>query len=67
VPMLLELYEKLKLKLKEEARSLLEFIEAGVEGRAATKDDLQRVEAVLQAEIQYGFDMQQKSGLRRSR
>jgi len=53
VPTLLELYEKLKPKLgEEEARSLLEFIEAGVERRAATKEDLQRVEVALRGEIQ---------------
>ena len=53
MPTLLELYEKLKPKLgEEEARSLLEFIEAGVERRAATKEDLQRVEVALRGEIQ---------------
>jgi hypothetical protein len=53
VPTLLELYEKLKPKLgEEEARSLLEFIEASVERRAATKEDLQGVEAALRGEIQ---------------
>jgi len=41
MPTVLELYEKLKPKLgEEEARSLLEFIERGVEQRAAGKGDL---------------------------
>ena len=48
----LELYEKLKPKLgEEEARALLEFVEASVERKAATKEDLQRTELVLREEI----------------
>ena len=50
---LLELYERLKPKLgQEEARSLLEYIESTVERRAATKEDLGRVEMSLREEIQ---------------
>ncbi len=49
----LELYEKLKPKLGErEARELLEFIEQSVERRAATKEDLQRVEVSLREDLQ---------------
>jgi hypothetical protein len=52
MPTVLELYEKLKPKLgEEEARALLEFVEASVERRAATKEDLQRTELALREEI----------------
>jgi hypothetical protein len=48
----LELYEKLKPKLgEEEAKALLEFVEASVERRAATKEDLQRTELTLREEL----------------
>jgi hypothetical protein len=43
MPTVLELYEKLKPKLGEdETQALLEFVEASIERRAATKRDLQR-------------------------
>ena len=52
MPTVLELYEKLKPKLgEEEARALLEFVEASVERRAATKEDLLRTEGALREEI----------------
>jgi hypothetical protein len=52
MPTVLELYEKLKPKLgEEEARALLEFVEASVERRAATKEDLQRTELALREEL----------------
>jgi len=52
MPTLLELYEKLKPKLgEEEARALLEFVEASVERRAATKEDLRRTEAALKEDL----------------
>jgi uncharacterized small protein (DUF1192 family) len=52
MPTVLELYEKLKPRLgEEEARSLLEFIEAGVERRAATKEDLLGTDTTLREEI----------------
>ena len=52
MPRVLELYEKLKPKLgDEEARALLEFVEASVERRAATKEDLQRTELTLREEL----------------
>ena len=52
MPRVLELYEKLKPKLgEEEARALLEFVEASVERRAATKEDLQRTELTLREEL----------------
>ena len=52
MPTLLELYEKLKPKLgEEEARALLEFVEASVERRAATKEDLRRAEAALKEDL----------------
>ncbi len=45
---LLELYEKLKPKLgEEEAKALLEFVEARVEREAATKEDHHRTEMPL--------------------
>jgi hypothetical protein len=47
----LELYEKLKPKLGEEARSLWEFIESTLELRAVTKADLQQAIASLREEI----------------
>jgi hypothetical protein len=40
VPTVLDLYEKLKPRLGEETRALLAFVEAGVERKAATKEDL---------------------------
>ena len=50
----LELYEKLKPKLGEgEARALLEFVDASVERKAASKEDLQRTESTLRQEIQH--------------
>ena len=53
-PTVLELYEKLKPKLGEEAtRILLEFVEASVERKAATKEDLQRTEMALREEIHH--------------
>ena len=53
MPRVLELYEKLKPKLgEEEARALLEFVEASVERRAATKEDLQRTELALKEDLQ---------------
>lgn len=53
MPTVLELYEKLKPKLgEEEARALLEFVEASVERKAVTKADLQRTELTLREEIQ---------------
>jgi vacuolar-type H+-ATPase subunit I/STV1 len=52
MPTVLELYEKLKPKLGEaETRALLEFVETSVQEKAATKDDLDRTEASLRAEI----------------
>jgi len=52
MPTVLELYEKLKPKLgEEETRILLEFVEASVERKAATKEDLQRTELVLREEL----------------
>jgi hypothetical protein len=52
MPTLLELYEKLKPTLGEEAaRALLEYIEASVERKAATKEDLQRTELTLRDEL----------------
>lgn len=52
MPTVLELYEKLKPKLgEEEARALLEFVEASVERRAATKEDLLRTEGALKEEM----------------
>ncbi len=54
MPTVLELYEKLKPKLgEEEARTLLEFVEASVERKAATKEDLQRTELALREEIRH--------------
>src|ERR671924_642402 len=51
---LLELYEKLRPKLgEEEARALLEFVEASVERRAVTKEDLQRTELALREELHH--------------
>jgi phosphoglycerate-specific signal transduction histidine kinase len=48
----LELYEKLKPKLgEEEARALLEFVEASVERRAATKEDLLRTEGAFKEDL----------------
>ena len=53
MPRVLELYEKLKPKLgEEEARALLEFVEASVERKAATKEDLQRTELALKGDLQ---------------
>ena len=52
LPAVLELYEKLKPKLgEEEARALLEFVEASVERKAVTKEDLQRTELTLREEL----------------
>jgi hypothetical protein len=52
IPTVLALYEKLKPKIgEEEARALLEFVEASVERKAATKEDLQRMELALREEI----------------
>ncbi len=52
LPAVLELYEKLKPKLgEEEARALLEFVEASVERKAATKEDLQQTELTLRDEL----------------
>ncbi len=52
MPTVLELYEKLKPKLgEEEARALLEFVEASVERRAATKEDLLRTEGALKEDL----------------
>ena len=52
MPTVLEVYEKLKPKLgDEEAKVLLEFVEASVERGAATKEDLQRTEIALREEI----------------
>jgi len=52
MPTALELYEKLKPKLgEEEARALLEFVEASVERRAATKEDLLRTETALKGDL----------------
>jgi hypothetical protein len=43
MPTALEPYEKLKPKLGEdETKALLEFVEASIERRAATKRELQR-------------------------
>ena len=51
-PTVLELYEKLKPKLgEEETRILLEFVEASVERKAATKEDLQRTEMALREDL----------------
>jgi len=53
MPTVLELYEKLKPKLgEEETRILLEFVEASVERKAATKEDLQRTEMALREDLQ---------------
>ena len=52
LPTVLELYEKLKPKLgEEEARALLEFVEASVERKAATKEGLQQTELTLRDEL----------------
>jgi hypothetical protein len=52
VPIVLDLYEKLKPRLgEEETRALLAFVEASVERKAATKEDLQRTELALREEI----------------
>jgi predicted nucleic acid-binding Zn-ribbon protein len=52
LPTVLDLYEKLKPKIgEEEARALLEFVEASVERKAATKEDLQQTELALREEI----------------
>ena len=52
IPTVLELYEKLKPKLgEEETRILLEFVEASVERKAATKEDLQRTELALREDL----------------
>jgi hypothetical protein len=52
VPTVLDLYEKLKPRLgEEETRALLAFVEASVERKAATKEDLQRTELALREEI----------------
>ena len=52
MPTVLELYEKLKPKLgEEETRILLEFVEASVERKAATKEDLQRTELALREDL----------------
>ena len=52
MPTVLELYEKLKPKLgEEEARALLEFVEASVERKAATKEDLFRTETALKEDL----------------
>jgi RNA polymerase-binding transcription factor DksA len=49
----LELYEKLKPKLgEEEARALLEFVEASVERKTATKEDLLHTEVALREDLQ---------------
>jgi hypothetical protein len=65
MPTLLELYEKLKPKLgEEEARALLEFVEASVERRAATKEDLQRTELALREEL-HRLDQALREELRR--
>ena len=53
MPTVLELYEKLKPKLgEEETRVLLEFVEASVERKAATKEDVQRTESALRGDLQ---------------
>jgi hypothetical protein len=53
MPTVLELYEKLKPKLGEdEAQALIEFVEASVERKAATKEDLLRTEAALKEDLQ---------------
>ena len=53
MPTVLELYEKLKPKLgEEEARALLEFVDASVERKAATKEDLQRTTSALREDLQ---------------
>ncbi|MBI1987848.1 MAG: DUF1640 domain-containing protein [Nitrospinae bacterium] len=53
MPTVLELYEKLKPKLgEEEAKALIEFVEASVERRAATKEDLQRTEMAFKENLQ---------------
>jgi hypothetical protein len=53
MPTVLELYEKLKPKLREdEAQALIEFVEASVERKAATKEDLLRTEAALKEDLQ---------------
>ncbi|MBI2877895.1 MAG: DUF1640 domain-containing protein [Candidatus Tectomicrobia bacterium] len=52
MPTVLELYEKLKPKLgEEEAKALIEFVEASVERKAATKEDLQRTEMALREDL----------------
>jgi multidrug resistance efflux pump len=52
MPSVLELYEKLKSRLgEEETRALLEYVEASVERRAATKEDLQRTEMALREDL----------------
>jgi len=53
MPTILEVYEKLKPKLgEEEARVLIEFVEASVEQKAATKEDLQKTELALRGDLQ---------------
>jgi hypothetical protein len=53
MPTVLELYEKLKPKLGEdEAQALIEFVEASVERKAATQEDLLRTEAALKEDLQ---------------
>ena len=53
MPTILELYEKLKPKLgEEEAKALIEFVEASVEQKAATKEDLQKTELALRGDLQ---------------
>jgi DNA repair exonuclease SbcCD ATPase subunit len=53
MPTVLELYEKLKPKLgEEETRALLEFVEASVDRKAASKEDLQRTASALKEDLQ---------------
>ena len=65
IPTVLELYEKLKPKLGEEgARALLEFVEVSAERKAATKEDLQRMELALREELHH-VDQALREELRR--
>jgi hypothetical protein len=53
MPTVLELYEKLQPKLGEdEAQALIACVEASVERKAATQEDLLRTEAALKEDLQ---------------
>lgn len=53
LPTVLELYEQLQPKLGEdEAQALIACVEASVERKAATQEDLRRTEAALTEDLQ---------------